>query len=285
VSALKMGKDRAGIASPYESGGLSYDHVFHLKLYGEKSMRAFWSPSATRDMFSRTVPIDYGLLRARADALKSILDAASGARVSSPGGTDARLSLAGRSAFRDDGDFALPGRGGNLPAGEVFASPVVGSAEGRIVFDGSLSLDARDIVLVEPVCVELRGGFVRGIEGGEEARALIDTIVKAERQAMAMEEGRKVPSGRGEAYARNARNLGELGIGLNPAARISGNMLEDEKAIGTCHFAIGQNYDGDAPSLIHLDGLVRSPTVTAIMPDGSEIVILENGALTELRLP
>ena len=63
---------------------------------------------------------------------------------------------------------------------------------------------------------------------------------------------------------KNARNIGELGIGLNPAASINGNMLEDEKAFHTCHFAIGQNYDNDAPSLIHLDGVVRNPTIELI---------------------
>jgi leucyl aminopeptidase (aminopeptidase T) len=58
-------------------------------------------------------------------------------------------------------------------------------------------------------------------------------------------------------------------------------MLEDEKAFNTCHFAIGQNYDEDAPSLIHLDGLVKNPTIIALMPDGSERVIERNGALVE----
>ena len=56
-------------------------------------------------------------------------------------------------------------------------------------------------------------------------------------------------------------------------------MLEDEKAFHTCHFAIGENYDNDAPSLIHLDGVVREPTITLTYDDGSTRVILENGEL------
>jgi len=76
----------------------------------------------------------------------------------------------------------------------------------------------------------------------------------------------KLPRGSGEIYAKNARNIGELGIGLNPRATISGNMLEDEKAFSTCHFAVGHNYDEDAPALIHLDGLVKNPTITALYP-------------------
>ena len=90
-----------------------------------------------------------------------------------------------------------------------------------------------------------------------------------------------MPEGQGEVYKKNARNIGELGIGLNPSARITGNMLEDEKAFHTCHFAVGENYDNDAPSLIHLDGVVREPTITLIDADGKEVKILDNGALIE----
>ena len=82
-----------------------------------------------------------------------------------------------------------------------------------------------------------------------------------------------------EEYARNARNLGELGIGLNPKASIVGNMLEDEKAFRTCHFAIGANYDDDAPAFIHLDGLVTEPTIVAKTSRGKEIVIESHGDL------
>jgi len=82
-------------------------------------------------------------------------------------------------------------------------------------------------------------------------------------------------------YGTNARHLGEFGIGLNPAARIGGNMLEDEKVMGTIHFAIGANYDEDAPALIHLDGLVASPTVVLLMTSGEERVVMEQGAFVD----
>ena len=58
-------------------------------------------------------------------------------------------------------------------------------------------------------------------------------------------------------------------------------MLEDEKAFNTCHFAIGENYDNDAPALIHLDGVVRSPTITVIYADDTSKVILNNGVIQE----
>jgi len=62
-------------------------------------------------------------------------------------------------------------------------------------------------------------------------------------------------------------------------AEIVGNMLEDEKVYGTCHIAIGSNYDEDVKSFTHLDGLVWYPTITAIYPDDSEETIMKDGKL------
>ncbi len=56
-------------------------------------------------------------------------------------------------------------------------------------------------------------------------------------------------------------------------------MLEDEKAFRTCHFAIGANYDEDAPALIHLDGLVPNPTIVVVDGTGREREIMRKGEL------
>jgi leucyl aminopeptidase (aminopeptidase T) len=279
MSAEKLGKDAGAIASPYEYEGKHYDSIFHLQMYGEKTCRAFWSPSTTLESFIRTVPIDYALLRTRCAAVKKILAAAAAVRITAPSGTDILIPLQGRRAFSDDGDFSRGGSGGNLPAGETFVSPALGGAEGVIVYDGSICLAQGTLVIRTPIRCTVEGGFVTRVEGGEEARALLETITGAEHNAADFEKTGKLPPGAGPVYARNARNIGELGIGLNPEARITGSMLEDEKAFSTCHFAIGSNYDEDAPSLIHLDGLVKDPTITARLPDGHEIPIEVEGRL------
>ena len=281
ISAEKLGKDPKAIASPYTHKGARYDHIFHLQLYGEKSCRSFWSPSVTAESFVRTVPVDYGEMGRRCAALKDALDKAVSVHITAPGGTDISIGLRGREAKSDDGDFSRPGSGGNLPAGETFISPENGTARGRIVFDGSISVNEGDIIIQEPIDCAVEKGFVTLVRGGGEAACLLRTIEAAERNAREFERAGKLPAGSGEIYARNARNIGELGIGLNPAARVSGRMLEDEKAFRTCHFAIGMNYDDDAPSLIHLDGLVKSPTITAVFEDGSERVIEREGELEE----
>ncbi|OQB96863.1 MAG: 2,5-dihydroxypyridine 5,6-dioxygenase [Spirochaetes bacterium ADurb.Bin110] len=280
ISNEKLGKDKARLASPlFAPDGRSYDHIFNYLLHGLKAMRAVWAPGITKDIFLRTVPIDYKTMRRTAAELASLLDRASTVLVRSPGGTDIVFSILERKAMLDDGDFRYPGKGGNLPAGEVFISPALKSTEGTIVFDGSIADIERDIVIEEPIVCSVRGGYVIGIEGGNEAKRLDAAMMQGLSMASSLVSEKGMSPEIALAYGTNARHLGEFGIGLNSAAHISGNMLEDEKVMGTIHFAIGSNYDEDAPALIHLDGLVRSPTVVLLMPTGEEIAIIEQGVL------
>ena len=336
VSSSKLGKDPGAAAHPYvDETGAKFMHIFDFLLNGKKSMRAVWMPGITQEMYERAVQIDYKELASRCAALKKAYEKAVSVHVTAPGGTDVVVPVAGRKAMEDDGDFSKAGMGGNIPAGEVFISPVVGTGNvqdegtildkikqkigaqgdaedaeageqdgaegkgaqdaggrvqektaavaagtsGKIVFDGSMTFGDGDALLETPIAVQVSDGFVTDIEGGDEAARLKKTIADAEAKSLAMEKEGKLPEGQGSVYRRNARNIGELGIGLNPAAVITGNMLEDEKAFRTCHFAIGENYDNDAPSLIHLDGVVREPTIEITYEDGSVRTILHNGDL------
>jgi len=261
LSRLKLGQDARGVASPYTRDGRSYNSLFHFLLYGEKALRAFWSPEVDRGIFSRAVPIDYARLAAECARVKPLLDQAVRARLTAPGGTDLTLGLRGRGSFADDGDFRRPGAGGNLPAGEVFISPELGTAEGRVAFDGSLALPDGILRPRRPVVAEVRGGFVTEVHGGPEAVTLAKALERTAQRCRDLESEGALPAGGGEQYARNTYNLGELGIGLNRAARAVGSMINDEKAYGTCHLAIGYNFDEDAPALTHLDGLVHRPTL------------------------
>jgi leucyl aminopeptidase (aminopeptidase T) len=73
-----------------------------------------------------------------------------------------------------------------------------------------------------------------------------------------------------------SRNLAEFGIGTNPRARLIGNVLEDEKVLGTCHIALGDNstFGGRVRVGIHVDGIILKPTVKL---DGK--ILMENGRL------
>ena len=285
ISEIKLGKDPEATANPYKTyDGQEFTHIFDYLLDGKKTMRAAWTPGITVDMIERTANIDYKELGDRCKKLKELFTNANFVHVTAPAGTDVKIPIKNRELLFDDGDFSKPGTGGNIPAGEVFISPLIPSqeengTEGVIVFDGSMTFADGDSIIKTPIVCKVEKGFVSEITGDAEAKRLLKTITDAENKAILMEKEKKLPEGMGIVYKKNARNIGELGIGLNPAARITGNMLEDEKAFRTCHFAIGENYDNDAPSLIHLDGVVKEPTIELEYSDGTKKLILENGIL------
>lgn len=280
MSANKIGKDVRAVATPYVTpDGTKFDSITNYLIHGKRCTRGFWSPGITKELYAASVPVDFDALKADCAWLAERLSQAVAIRVTSPGGTEITFSTRGRRAFIDDGDYRKAGSGGNLPAGESYISPVVGTAEGRIVFDGSMSTKDGTIFLYKPISVEYEAGFITQISGGMEAETLAETIRQGEEQTGAMETAGTLAPGKGAVYRKNARSLGELGIGVNPLAGITGNMIVDEKAARTCHFAIGANYDNDGPALIHLDGLVKEPTIELERADGSTLVLLEDGEL------
>lgn len=278
ISQEKLGKDKWALKKPYKAGRKSYDSAFNY-LLGTRRSRSFWSPSVTRDMFLRTVPVDYRVMKRDCKAVARVLDAATRVRITTAKGMDLTIGLKGRRSHLDDGDFSKPGSGGNLPAGEVFVSPALGSSSGRIVFDGSISTDKGAIVIERPIVAEVENGFVRKITGGGEAERFRKAVEAGAVRAREFVRDGKLPRGKLDTYVRNSRNLGELGIGMNRAARIVGNVLEDEKVFRTCHIAVGSNYDDDAPALIHYDGIINGPTIVATLKGGRSRVLLERGEL------
>jgi aminopeptidase len=258
------GMDPLGTTAGYIGrDGRRYESLVFKQSWGDGRMRGFFSALTTPDLVERLVPIDYVALRERAAALKAVLDKGKEVHVTSPAGTDVRVSIAGRNAIPDDGDLTLSGKMANLPCGETFVSPALGGTNGVIVFDGSVTLLGRSVIPETPVLVTFKDGYVTDVTGGPVAGELLDVIKKGEQMA----RSRGLP-----VEAKNARHLGEMGIGLNPKARPADNLMEAEKAWKTMHFAIGANFDNDAPALIHQDCLVLNPSMwidgTQIMKDG-----------------
>ena len=278
VSHRKLGKDRFGLKRPYKHRGDTYRHIFDYLIKSKKA-RSFWSPSVTAAMFERTVPINYGKLKSNCRKLKAVLDRAVRVHVTSREGTDLMLGLRGRKVHTDDGDFSRPGTGGNLPAGEVYVSPELGTGGGRIVFNGCIASESGVILIKDPIEVTVKDNLVTRITGGREARRLKATLEWAKKTTHQFARDGKIPKKLLPVYLSNVHNLGELGIGLNEKAGIVGNMLEDEKVLKTCHIAIGSNYDGDAEALIHLDGLVKRPTIEVQDAKGRSQVILSKGEI------
>jgi aminopeptidase len=237
-----------------------YDHAMFSLIDGDRRMRGLICESATSEVLRRCVAVDYGTIYENAARITKAFSRVSDVRVTTPAGTNVAFSMEGKRAYAEDGDISMPGEWSDLPVGEMRVSPVVGTANGTIVIDGTMDLITDSLIPETPVKVTIRDGFVVNVEGGNEAKMLLDAIHQGE----ALAKKKDLPK-----YEKNARNLGELGIGINPAARISGNLIEDEKVCGTAHFAIGYNYDNDAEAFIHQDCLVMHPS---IWTDGKQIM-------------
>lgn len=211
-------------------------------------------PGITEEILLRTLAADYEEIRERANRLADLLDAGDRVRIGSAAGTDLVLGIAGRRAHgRKGGIYREPGQWGNLPCGEAFIAPLEGEARGIYVVDASHGGVGR---VVTPIRVTVERGRAVAIDGGEEASRL-SALLESVRTPLAC-------------------NVAELGIGCNHAARISGVTLEDEKALGTCHIALGDNamFGGRVRVGLHLDGVLRDPTISI---DGKRV--LESGRI------
>jgi leucyl aminopeptidase (aminopeptidase T) len=217
----------------------SVSHTAARRAATDRGVRAATMPNVTEEMLLRTMAADYEQIRRRSRALAERLSRGSAVRITSAKGTDVTLSIEGRSGISDDGDLRAAGSFGNLPAGEGFVAPVEGTATGRIVFDGSVWPIG---LLREPLEVDVVDGYAVSFSGSE-APAFQAVL---------------------EPYGRDAVAVAELGIGTNDAAELTGQVLEDEKILGTIHIAFGDNHSfgGSIRVGSHQDGVVLSPTVT-----------------------
>lgn len=209
-------------------------------------------PGITPDIMDRTVAADYQEIAAFTLKVAAKLAGARRVALLTPSGTNLTLRVEGRPVHPDTGIYATPGAFGNLPAGEVYLAPLEGTATGVVVIDGSIA----GIGLVDsPVRVEIHDGLAQDITGGAAARELRALL---------------------DAAGPEARNVGELGLGTNGQATLVGNILEDEKVLGTAHVAFGSNatFGGTVRVASHLDGILLKPTVVV---DGNPLV--EDGKL------
>jgi leucyl aminopeptidase (aminopeptidase T) len=212
----------------------SLSHTQARKRASEGGARGATMPTVTADMLARLMDIDFDAMRARSHAIAQLLDAADEARITCPRGTDLTLDLRERSGLADDGDLTVPGAFGNLPCGEGFIAPAGG--EGTVVARSLAGIGLGEARLT------VSGGHLTAATGPE-GEQLLERL-----------------SAHGEA----GTNLAELGVGTNEKAGLTGNVLEDEKILGTVHVAFGASagIGGTVAVPIHLDVVVTDASLT-----------------------
>lgn len=181
-------------------------------------------PAALFDEFVAGCLLDWASARPEWEALARRVDAARTVRIVSHD-TDLSLTVAGRQTVVFAGEA-------NWPDGELATAPVETAVEGHIGFPEPFFFAGERI---ESLSLEFEGGLVREVRarrGQALARALLDTDA-------------------------GSRRVGELGIGLNAGmSTMTGDLLFDEKILGTAHIALGRAYPqcgGVNTSSLHWD--------------------------------
>ena len=206
-------------------------------------------PGITPEVMIRTLNADYKRISALTHKAAKVLTQARKVCIKTPLGTNLELSIEGRPGDPDTGIISKPKDFSNLPAGEAYVAPVENKTNGVVVIDGSFAPIG---MLKQPVVLKVVAGEIKEVTGNWEMAAIF----------------RK--------YGKKERTLCELGIGTNYKAIITGNVLEDEKVLGSIHVAFGNNlgFGGKNKACIHLDGIVKKPCVWL---DGKPFI--ENGRL------
>lgn len=233
----------------------SLTHTHARREASRQGVRIGTMPGISVDSFIRCLSASSDEIIETNDRLATILKNTSEINVKTKLGTDITFQIKHRKILSSTGVLRNIGDSGNIPSGEVYVAPVEGKTNGIIVIDGSV---AGIGMLPSPVTIEINDGFAEKFYGkGEEARRL---------EKMLQDVG------------KYARAVGEFGIGTNPKAKLTGDILEDEKVLGTIHVAFGNNLSmgGKINVPIHIDCIINKATVYAddekIMAAGKLIV-------------
>ena len=167
--------------------------------------------------------------------------------VKSESGTDVTFEVNWRDWKLDDNGICnRPRMLTNLPAGKVFILPKEGTMNGTIVIDGSWD----STLIEEPVELIVEDGTVVDVKGGSLAATIRQSYGEVAKKLKAKDR-------------ESVWTVAEFGFGMNPSARLVGNVLEDEKRMGSCYFSIGDNsrLGGSSNAGIHVSGVLAEPSV------------------------
>ena len=167
--------------------------------------------------------------------------------VKSESGTDVTFEVNWRDWKLDDNGICnRPRMLTNLPAGKVFILPKEGTMNGTIVIDGSWD----STLIEEPVEFIVEDGTVIDVKGGSLAATIRQSYGEVAKKLKTKDR-------------ESVWTVAEFGFGMNPNARLVGNVLEDEKRMGSCYFSIGDNsgLGGSSNAGIHVSGVLAEPSV------------------------
>ena len=214
----------------------SLSHTTARKQANEAGARGATLPGSTIPMLERLMTGDFDLMAGRSQKVAQLLTEAEEAHFTCPRGSDMRFDLTNRAGISDDGLLTNRGDFGNLPPGEGFISPTSGNGHfvAKTIGHFGLAEDEVTLTVEEGRLTEATGAL--GVQ-------LVAHLTS---------------------YGEDGRHLAELGVGTNERAQLTGNLLEDEKLLGTVHIAFGASagIGGTVSIPVHEDCVVLEPSLT-----------------------
>ena len=226
----------------------SLTHTKAVRQAIKDGSRVATMPGMTLEMFTKGgMSADFNIIKKNIGEMSNLLRRKRIINVKSETGTNVTFEVNWREWKLDDNGICnRPRMLTNLPAGKIFTLPREGTMNGTIVIDGSWDSDLVD----EPVFLHVENGLVVDVKGGTAAAQIRQTFGEAARRLKSKDQ-------------ENVWTIAEFGFGMNPNARVAGNVLEDEKRLGTAYFSIGDNttLGGTAAVGIQISGVLESPSI------------------------
>lgn len=226
----------------------SLTHTRAIRQSLREGSRVATMPGMTNEMFSRGgMSADFSLIKQRISDLGPYFRRRRIVKVTSEQGTNVTFEVNWREWKLDDNGICnRPKMLTNLPAGKAFIMPREGSMNGTVVIDGSWESNLVD----EPISLIVEDGIVMDVKGGTIAATIRQEFGEAAKRLRTKDR-------------ENVWTMAEFGFGMNPQARLFGNVLEDEKRLGTCYFSVGDNtaLGGTSAVGIHIPGVLKNASV------------------------
>ena len=243
----------------------SLTHTKAIRQALKDGARVATMPGMTQEMFTHGgMSANFNEIKRKISNLGPYLRRRRIINVKSKQGTDITFEVNWRDWKLDDNGICnRPKMLTNLPAGKAFIMPREGSMNGKVIIDGSWD----STLLNEEIELEIENGIVIDVKGGTTAANIRQEFGEVARKLRSKDR-------------ENVWTIAEFGFGVNDQARLGGNVLEDEKRLGTCYIAIGDNtaLGGSSSVGIHIPGVLKSPSVwlddTQILDDGKFILEL-----------
>ena len=226
----------------------SLTHTRAIRQSLREGSRVATMPGMTNEMFSRGgMSADFSLIKQRISDLGPYFRRRRIVKVTSEQGTNVTFEVNWREWKLDDNGICnRPKMLTNLPAGKAFIMPREGTMNGTVVIDGSWESNLVD----EPISLIVEDGIVMDVKGGTIAATIRQEFGEAAKRLRSKDR-------------ESVWTMAEFGFGMNPQARLFGNVLEDEKRLGTCYFSVGDNtaLGGTSAVGIHIPGVLKNASV------------------------